>query len=551
MVIKYRPRPSASPRETIVSSPSKIEQQIEAIYQEAPVVRTRPARGKPVKQYYEPTPEQAEKIIELAVQLPPEKQAKYIVVPTEPKSRRLTAPGEPFPSYPSYRGYGVTPITIISAKWQKIEPLAIREVRESVGEVGLTRTLMKGAEALQAAKPWSMEARYPYMRTPMGEAEKFWAREAGYVPAGFVGTFERYVRGDIPTPSTAVLEPIFDGGKLSEAQFLLEHPGYAFGGFIGEYAQAKYIWGPALQKAWSGLKRVPIVQKVPISIEKAKHSVVESIISKAPERIQKWYFGPYWKEWKVSQQLVWEKKPFVGYPEFYLTTETMLPTRPPAEAWFIKFRGTPTTPFAKTLEAAIAHGKGLGGLAATQQIIVTDYAKHVPFSFTQYPITESSMRVATQSLTASLFGVGFSAMLRRFAVPTKEVVTKPSVRPLEVSQTRAEQFLREHLLPVETQIVTPIQEVTPIQKLEAEQTQVLQTQQVQQTMQQQVQGLRQVQRQLYQRQQLTRMRVPEIFRPMRKRRKRERETPFGLFGRYKRQYPVMPPKKALKFLLDL
>jgi len=49
--------------------------------------------------------------------------------------------------------------------------------------------------------------------------------------------------------------------------------------------------------------------------------------------------------------------------------------------------------------------------------------------------------------------------------------------------------------------------------------------------------------------------VPPIFRlPRRERRrprKRKDEDFFDLFGRYKRQYPVMTPKKALKFLLDL
>jgi len=50
-----------------------------------------------------------------------------------------------------------------------------------------------------------------------------------------------------------------------------------------------------------------------------------------------------------------------------------LEVQPQAETWFIKTRGTPTTPMSKTLEAAVSRGRSLGGLAGTQQIVVSDY----------------------------------------------------------------------------------------------------------------------------------------------------------------------------------
>lgn len=64
-----------------------IEYRIKKIYEEAPVVRTKVREGKRFvfKEYYKPTPEQAEKIVELAEELPPEKREKYIVEAPRPK----------------------------------------------------------------------------------------------------------------------------------------------------------------------------------------------------------------------------------------------------------------------------------------------------------------------------------------------------------------------------------------------------------------------------------------------------------------------------------
>jgi len=297
---------------------------------------------------------------------------------------------------------------------------------------------------------------------------------------------------------------------------------------------------------WAVSKKIPLAKKAPLFLERAKHSVVEKVVKHAPERVQKWYYGPAYKEWKMSQQLVFEKKPFAGYEEFYLTTETMLPTKPPAEQWLLKTRGTPTTPFSKTLEMAITKGRGLGGLASTQQIVVTEYAKRTPFDLMHYPITEPSARMATGGLTSMLFGFGVTTGLKTLGfqpiTPKKTIVKqRPMQKIKQVERLAPTQVLTPFLQPVTRQ--EPTQILMPQQAVKVAQIQkVLQQQRLQQRTQQ-------LQRQLQTRQQVQVPRLLSPGRPSRKRRKKRKDDLFGLYGRYPRFYPIATAKEVLKMVV--
>jgi len=250
----------------------------------------------------------------------------------------------------------------------------------------------------------------------------------------------------------------------------------------------------------------------------------------------------------MSQQLVFEKKPFAGYKEFYLTTETMLPTKPPAEQWLLKTRGTPTTPFSKTLEAAISKGMP-GGLSATQQIVVTEYAKRTPFDLMYYPITEPSARIATGGLTSMLFGFGVATGLKAIGYqPTKEFL---AVTPKKISVPQRQlptikEIIGLELSQIQKQFLKPVQIQEPSQILRIQQAQ--KTIQIQKQIQRQQMKQIQIQRPRLIRQQ---MQIPKwltLGRPSRKRKKKKKKSQFGLYGRYPRAYPIATAKEVLEML---
>jgi len=256
-----------------------IEQQILSVYEEAPIVRVKERVDTrfTFKEYYRPTPAQQEQLIQLVEQLPVEKQQKYVTIPEEP-----ITPIQPEPSPIVSRRpttYGRTAVPHVpkppSEKVLKVgravlaEPIP-REQIVSPHEIlkePVTTTLFKVTEALLhpeqvivALLPEKKREAYLETVEPLTHVRETPAlksfEEFAYVPSGFVGAFERYVQPGIPTPSTAVLQPIFEGGKLTEAQFLAEHPGYALGALVGEWVQAKYIFGPMLERGWRGVKAV-------------------------------------------------------------------------------------------------------------------------------------------------------------------------------------------------------------------------------------------------------------------------------------------------------
>jgi len=154
-----------------------------------------------------------------------------------------------------------------------------------------------------------MEARYPYFRSPTREAQKKIAKEVGFIPVGFVATFERYVRPGIPTPSTALFQPIFEGGRVTEAKFLVEHPGYALGGLMGEWAQAKYIFGPIIEK----------IGGVGAKVYKFGH---EKIGLKLPAWVQKRLWPIEYGRRQIERGISWGEQQFF-VPTGHELSETM------------------------------------------------------------------------------------------------------------------------------------------------------------------------------------------------------------------------------------
>jgi len=498
------------PKKTMgqIQEEKRVEQQIQQVYEESPVkVQKKPGIKKP---YYAPTPKQQQQIIELAEQLPPEKRAKYITY-EEPKA-------EP-------KGIAETLMgTVIDVRTK----VPISTIEELTGEKGVPR--------------WFPIAPAYGFAAPVGAGTVASVESLVYGGERLVSHFVTHHEPITPKPPPTQISGIIGAslGDPTEIHKVEEYgPFYAAGTVAGDILLS-YVTGKGMEKAWAGLKKIPIVKKAPLAAESLKHGVMETIMKKAPERLQKWYYGPYYKEWKISQKLVWEKPPFAGYKEFYLTTETMLPTRPPAEQWLLQTRGTPTTPFSKTLEAAISKGGGMGGLAATQQVVVTKYAKLSPFEMMYYPVSDVSVRTGESLIKnllvgASLVGLKGLATQHLKPYPSAELisypVSTPTIKPIIDSASIVSPIMSPIVSPVQDVKVSQVQEVTQIQRQQLKQLQI--------------------QRQSLVRQQIQ---IPDwlmLDRPTRRRRKKKGTKPSGFYGRYPRFYPVKGARETLEMLVGI
>jgi len=250
----------------------RIEKEILSIFEEAPVVRVKERVGTrfTFTEYYRPTPTQQEQIVQLAEELPLEKQQKYVFVPGEPKpstpilTKRITYGRTGVPHVPKAPSEKVLKV----GRAVLAEPIP-REQIVSPHEIlkePVTTSLFKVTEALLhpekiVAELLPKDKREAYLGTvePLTHVRETPALKSferfARVPVGFVASFERYVQPGLPTPSTAVFEPIFYG-TTKEAEFLVEHPGYALGALLGEWVQARYIFGPLVERGWRGVKAV-------------------------------------------------------------------------------------------------------------------------------------------------------------------------------------------------------------------------------------------------------------------------------------------------------
>ena len=556
--------PTPPPTETVsveevVSEPPKIEEQITAIYEQVPVVRTRPARGKPIMEYYKPSLEQEQKIIELVQQLPPEKRAKYIVEPPPAERERVSMMGTIMERV-SPPSIGVLP------------PQVTRELRK----IPVTMTLMKGIETavehpevvaadimglkgekreeyLEFAGPILERFKGPKMKTIWGEEYRAGGlttlKEFAYVPVGFIGTVEAYVRPGVPTPVGAVIEPFLYGGRAEQARFLVEHPGYALGGLLGEFAQAKAI-GWAAGKAWEKavpktvkewLKFGPVAkithkaklrfqQFVPEYFKRGPITLGEVAIPPTPERISLKGLEATELAWRLTQAPrmggVWLGRVFG-------------PTTKTTKAWALGtlFKVSPTAApsFLRELRET-----GLTPFVTQAQVTRMGIIPYAP----------TKAYVATgRGLAQFLFGVGTTTVARGLMAPTRpkkreRLITVPRVwqptlarerekfRPITLLEPTLKE--REKAIPALIPKVVPVQEVSPTQALKTFQKQV------------------QIQRVV------PRIPTPQILKPMPKPRptpfrwpemkpRRRRERLFG--GWFLREHPLPSPSEMARRLL--
>lgn len=224
-----------------------IEREIMSVYKQAPIVEqpdiyARVRGGKvPTQQVYAPTPKQEEQIISLAMQLPPEKRAKYLVEPPSWKETTVTG--------------------------------AIYREGEKTPVVGVH---LGGSISQDITMAFS----------------------------GFVGVFESWLRPEVPSPTGAVVGLAVGRPQQFQAYREELHAGYLVGGLFGTYVEAKAM-GFAAKKVWAGIKVVtpefikhPIYQTVKFGrVAKLAHQVKLAAPSFRGSRLDvfltkhsKWYY---------------------------------------------------------------------------------------------------------------------------------------------------------------------------------------------------------------------------------------------------------------------
>ena len=266
--------------------------------------------------------------------------------------------------------------------------------------------------------------------------------------AGFIAGPEKYVRmlrGEPtpPMPVSAGLGALL-GSPGELAEFEKVSPEYQMGAWMWELGEAWAI-GKGTQYVWKGVKKIPGVGKLSSKISTTwERHVTEPFMKCMPKFIQKRYYGPEYTARIAERGLVWEKKPFVGYAEFYAQIEREVATRPPAWSYSVFKGGKTTTPMAYTLERAITKGKPLGGLAATQQIVVTETAKRT-FLQPSRLFTEG-LQIGTRrgwGISPLLFSAGVSSLLKlKTTARVKDIQTgKIAFRLRQPQLTRLEQVL--------------------------------------------------------------------------------------------------------------
>lgn len=546
-----RPAPSPAEKKEYVTE-YKIEQEIKEIYEEAPIVEkediyARVRGGRiPTKQYYEPTPEQAEKIVELAEQLPPEKAEKYISV-------------EPVKEAP--KGIG--------------EFLAGINIQKPIFEfvTGLTGTKGAKKEALQQYMETTKQI--PVLR-PVEPVKEV----GGWVASveAPVYTIGRLLGLETPRPPPTVSGGLFRAvlfGDPSELEQVKAYgPEYARGTILGDIAVSLAL-GWAAGKAWSGLKKIPVVKKAPLATERFGTRIIE----KLPPKLKKLF---YTTELEIQRRY----DPHAQYalkqaryrPHYALKSDlgkfirsTQVQTGVVAPTPF-------STTLAKTVEIPTRTGQVL--LQKTTQEI----AKQLPTLTLTKTVTPIVRTVAPKVVTATVSptilgkivspfvwaGAKFPSIMKtdiwakaQVKVKPYPIVALPSTKPYPKTITEpslvstpiidASAMIDEIMSPQISPTVSPVAIVSPvvssIQEVEVSPIQaqeVLQLQQVKQIQRQQLKQL-QVQRQRFIQQQ---MQVPDLFRlPRRRKRKKKKGAKIiDFYGRYKRFYPVATAKEFLEMM---
>lgn len=201
-------------------------------------------------------------------------QLEYVLPSQQPVAEPMRPPPKDVVEWLQRGWEGFT--TTVTKKFEPQYPLiALIKPQEPV-----TTTWIKNVEQAQA---WLREApeEKQLIFTPLGKPEfkkpvtenLAQALETVYVPIGTFRTVEAIFK-PVPTVTGAAVETLLSpipktqigpltigkGGFTTEAlsqywEQTKKHPGLLVGEVIGEVALAKYVWGPAAEKAWSVMKK--------------------------------------------------------------------------------------------------------------------------------------------------------------------------------------------------------------------------------------------------------------------------------------------------------
>ena len=512
------------PKKTMgqIQEEKRVEQQIQQVYEEAPVKRTKVREGTRFvfKEYYAPTPSQQSQIVKLAEQLPPEKAEKYITV-EEPKA-------EP-------KGIAETLMgTVIDVRTK----IPISTIEELTGEKGVPR--------------WFPIAPAYGFAAPVGAGTVASVESLVYGGERLVSHFVTHHEPITPKPP-----PTLTGGLIgvalgdpSEFEKVQEYgPFYSVGTVAGDILLA-YGIGKGLEKPTT-----KIVQWA------AGTRPGQYIGSKIPSKLKNLFY-------KTELEVQRRYDPHARYalkqaryrPHYGLKSDL---------GRFIQSSQVKTgivhTPYSATL------GKTIEVPTRTGQVLlqksVQETARQLPTLTLTKTVSPVVRAIAPKVVTATVSpttltkvalpflwtGTKFPSILKTDIWSKTGVKMKPY--PVVSSKVKVELEKLTETFPVSitvpkiSPIVSPVEIVSPIVS-PVQEVKVAQVQEVKQIQRQQLKQL-QIQRQSLIRQQIQ---IPDwlmLDRPTRRRRKKKGTKPSGFYGRYPRFYPVKGARETLEMLVGI
>lgn len=445
-LLEYAKSFEKPPQETAKLSP--IEQKIMEIYEESPIKRTKVREGKRFvfKEYYKPTPEQAEKIVELAGELPPEKAAKYIqyeevevkeeakgiaeflVMEVSPAFQRVIA--DPLATLMGYKGEQKEALITQTIKvMPKVWPQPYEPVKLIAGPVASVESLVYGGERL-------------------------------------ISVFITHHEPITPRPPPTYVSGVIGAGlgRPQELERTMEYgPSYAAGTLFGDILVA-YAAGKGVEKVWSGTKKIPVVRKAPETVEAIQRVVSQKVSaawrgSKVEIYLIKhsaWYrtraaravspgiisLPDISKMDKIGlQEIMWKAASFdlTAVPRTsgaWITTTTTLATRPtPAMKHLISRGGQLSIGYLRELWFKKEPKPIVAGLLTPEQLGLVSVEKHT-FRYTPY-IPKAVSKISTASVIPHILGIAAVAGTKILRRP--EVKPKPIIRPVTRAQLKPKQ----------------------------------------------------------------------------------------------------------------
>lgn len=484
----------------------RIEQQIQQVYKDAPVVTKGTSRGKPVTRYYEPTPEQQKKIVELASQLPKEKAEKYVTyeeVPQQPKGIAETLMGTIIDVRTKIPKETITSLTGESEvpRWFPIAPAYGFAAPVGAGAVASVESLVYGGERLVSH---------------------------------FITHHEPITPRPPPTQTGGIIGAAL--GDPSELEKVQEYGGFYAAGTVAGDILLAYGIGKAVEKPTTKLIQWAAKTKAGQYVSSKIPSKLKNLFYKTELEVQRRY-DPH-AQYALKQA---RYRPHYGLKsdlgKFIQSTEVK--------------GGLVHTPYASTLEKTIKVPTKTGQILlqkstqeATKQLPTLTLTKTVsPVIKAVAPkiVTEIS-KITLKELVSPFVWAGtkFPSILKTDIWTETSVKVKPY--PIISSTEKAELEKLSKTIPksiVETSIIPsqiPVVDVSPIQEVQQVQRQELKQMQAQSQMlvKQQIQ-------------------VPKFYKDdfLKLRRRKKGTKPSDLFGREKRAYPILGAKQTLKKLIGI